>query len=429
MESEVNRARTPIRIALAGRLTGPKGTLARRLLRDVFPRFPAVQFVVFGGPVDQSIRDLAGPNVKLTGWVTDLADRLRGMDLVIGSGRVALEAMQSGVPVLAVGEARHVGFIAPDTFPEARRTNFGDCEHGAAPDIDAVTTDIARFVAGFRPETKSYSTLLTEYEADTVAGAVENVYQEARLERCLSGRSIPVLCYHRVVATPPTGSRANIYVTRDVFERQLGQLARRGFTTITFSDLLDSGKLPKRPIILTFDDGYRDNHEHLLPLLEAHAQRAVIFALGDRRIRSNVWDSAAGEPEAALMSDAELRACHASGLLEIGAHGLTHRPLPELSDKALDEELHGSKAALENVLGTPVRAFAYPFGAWGERERRAVKRAGYGFGIATDKGRPLAVDRYAIARRLIFPSTNGFGFWKKSSSWYPGYRRLLGRPA
>ncbi|MGH8226147.1 MAG: polysaccharide deacetylase family protein [Gammaproteobacteria bacterium] len=254
-------------------------------------------------------------------------------------------------------------------------------------------------------------------------------HDEVLLKARLGRRALPILCYHRVVPEALPGATINIHVTRGALARQLAQLHRRRMTPITFADLLGDKPLPRRPVILTFDDGYRDNHNHLLPLLEEYDARAVIFALGDRGIRSNVWDSEYGEPPVPLMSDAELRACHASGRVEIGSHGLTHRKLPELSTEDLEHELAASKSALENLIGAAVHAFAYPYGEWGPRERAAVARAGYVFGIATDRGAPLTHNRYAVARRIMFPNTTAFGFYKKTSGWYPHYRRLLGRSA
>lgn len=411
-------------------MTGPKGALAHRLVTEVFPDFPDMRFVVVGEPVGETLRSAAKPNVSFRGWIYDLPGFFAGVDLVIGSGRVALEAMQSGVPVLAVGEARHIGFIDSETFEEARRTNFGDCDLNAGPDIGAVVRDLARFAAGFRPNTAHYPDWLRGYSWDRVAPNVEKLYREALLERRLTGiRGVPILCYHRVVARVPEGSRANIHVTRETLASHLEMLNRRGRQSITFSDLLGDKPLPRRPVILTFDDGYRDNHQHLLPLLDTYGHRAVVFALGNRKLRENTWDIAEGEPRVALMSDAELRACCASGLVEIGAHGLNHRRLPGLPGPDVDEEIRGSKAALEDLLAVPVCAFAYPYGEWSKRESECVASAGFSFGIATDRGKPLDVDRFAAGRRLIFPTTDRFGFWKKTSKWYPRYRHIVGRTA
>ncbi len=248
------------------------------------------------------------------------------------------------------------------------------------------------------------------------------------IRRRLGGRALPILCYHRVLPEPPPRGTLRIHVTCDMLERHLRQLARRRMTTITFGDLLADRPLPKRPVMLTFDDGYRDNREHLLPLLEKYDARATIFALGDRALATNRWDCEPGESEAAaLMNDTELRACTASGRIEIGSHGLAHRHLRQLGDTELMQELEASKATLEAVTRMSITSFAYPWGEYGPREREAVRRAGYAFGIATDRGQPLAADRYAAARRIVFPSTGAFGFYKKTSTWYPRYRRLLGR--
>ncbi len=418
-----------LRIAFIGRLTGPKGKLAERLITEVFPHFPTIAFTVAGGPLTAKWRALAGPNVTLAGWLENVTDFAEQMDLVIASGRTAIEVMHAGTPLLAAGEARYVGFVTRDRFAEAQRTNFGDCEHGADMDFTAIVRDLARFHAGYRFDTACYPDLLADYSGVRVAAAIEQVYDAARMERRLGRRALPILCYHRVVPEAPANSKINIHVTRDALARQLAQLRRRGMTPITFADLLGSEPLPRRPVILTFDDGYRDNHECLLPLLEEYDARAVIFVLGDRDLRTNVWDSEYGAPPVPLMSDAEVRDCHASGRIEIGSHGLTHCNLLELSAEALEHELAASKSALETLIDAPVRAFAYPYGYWSARERDAVARAGYTFGITTDHGTPFIHDRYAIARRIVFPNTSNFGFYKKTSRWYPRYRRLLGRPA
>jgi peptidoglycan/xylan/chitin deacetylase (PgdA/CDA1 family) len=243
----------------------------------------------------------------------------------------------------------------------------------------------------------------------------------------LAGLDLPVLCYHRVVPAAQADACSTIHVTCEALDKQLRQLRLRGMTPITFADLIADAPLPKRPVMLTFDDGYRDNHDYLLPLLEKHDARAVVFALGDRGLATNRWDRDSDMPRAALMNDVEVQACVASGRIKIGSHGLTHRCLSELDDSALDEELRTSKTQLESLTEQPVLAFAYPWGKWNAREREAVARAGYQFAVATDHGKSFAEDRLAIARRIMFPRTTDFGFYKKTSRWYPRYRRLFGR--
>lgn len=242
-------------------------------------------------------------------------------------------------------------------------------------------------------------------------------------------RHLPILCYHRVVSEEQAGGHSNIHVTPGQLDRQLRQLRHRRMTPVTFADLAGDRPLPERPVILTFDDGYRDNYEHLLPLLEAHDACAVIFALGDRSLRTNAWDRGTWMAQAPLMNDAQLRACAESGRIEIGSHGLAHRHLRELDDNALEQELRESKRSLEIITGQAVTSFAYPWGEWDERVSACVARTGYLVAVATDHGTTLEDNPYAAARRIIFPTTSRFGFYKKTSGWYRRYRHLMGRPA
>ena len=96
-----------------------------------------------------------------------------------------------------------------------------------------------------------------------------------------------------------------------------------------------------------------------------------------------------------------MRALHAAGI-EIGSHGATHRALPSVSDTELDDEVRGSKAALEDVTGAPVVSFCYPYGAFDDRSVEAVRKAGYRAatvirgGISPDLSDPLRLKRVAV---------------------------------
>src|SRR5208282_3789217 len=109
-----------------------------------------------------------------------------------------------------------------------------------------------------------------------------------------------VLMYHRVTEGPVQGSKYNVFITKDNLRKHLDSLHARGFETVTFGDFLNR-KLPKKPIVLTFDDGYEDSYRNLLPLLREHKMKAVVYVLGDRKHKTNFWDAAQGEPEAALL--------------------------------------------------------------------------------------------------------------------------------
>ena len=94
-----------------GRFTGPKGELAEQIINKIAPEFPDVRFTMVGGPVNKALSASVPANVELTGFVADIQPYLQRATAVIGAGRVALEAMQAGKPILAVGENNYHGWI------------------------------------------------------------------------------------------------------------------------------------------------------------------------------------------------------------------------------------------------------------------------------------------------------------------------------
>lgn len=418
-----------VKVAWIGRLTGPKGDIAYRVMTDVAPRFPQVQFTVIGGPVTDKFTTGAPANVAFTGFVADVSERMKRHDLVIGSGRVALEAMRAKVPLIAVGESCYIGAINDQTIAQAKATNFGDCDLPQPIDYQRLVSDLRHFID--HPEsfgTAEFAAYLGDYDEEHVFRQTMDVYREANLDRYLRRFvEVPVLMYHRVVEQRLTNSKFNVYVTASEMDSQLASLISRGFQPVTFTDLHHGVRVPK-PVILTFDDGYEDNHAVLLPLLKKHRAKAVIYALGDRNLRDNAWDVVKGEPSAPLMTDGQLRDCHESGLVEIGSHGMTHRRLPDLTDDPSRQEIVAAKAQLEGVIGAPVISFAYPYGAYGDREVGYVREAGYCFGIGTVNG-PLSLwkDPFRIRRITIFPGTRPLEFWKKTSGYYLRYCRFKGK--
>ncbi len=414
------------RVAWIGRLTGPKGDIAEKIISQVAPVFSEVQFTIVGGPISDEYQSKLGDNVTLTGFVKDVNEIFKQNDLVIGAGRVPVEAMRFGLPVIAVGENRYVGPVNEETIAIAKATNFGDCDRLTAWDVQQLIDDLSAIVSG---ETifplEQYAEFVDDYRLDHVYPQVMDVYRQACIDAALRRfREIPVLTYHRVLQQAPQGSKFNVYVAAAELDQQIANLKQRGFEFVTFKDIAD-GARPKKPVILTFDDGYEDNYLNLLPLLKKHQAKTVVYALADRSLINNHWDMAKGEPEAALMSDAQLLECHQSGLVEIGSHGLRHQHLPELTDDEARQEITDSKQVLETLLGDEVVSFAYPYGDYEDREAELVREAGYCFGVATVSGPIKMTDDLMRVRRItMFPNTSKSKFWKKTSGWYLRYCKL-----
>ena len=417
------------RVAWIGRLTGPKGEIAHKIITQVAPVFPDVQFTIVGGPVTEEYRSIATDNVTLTDFVKDVNEIFKQNDLIIGAGRVPVEAMRFGLPVIAVGENRYIGPINDETIALAKATNFGDCDQLSAWSTPQLIYDLHSIISGeVELPLANYPDYVADYRIDHVYPQVMDVYRQARIDAVLQPfKEIPVLTYHRVLTRSPQGSKFNIYVSVEELESQIMSLKQRGFEFVTFKDLAE-GVRPKKPAILSFDDGYEDNYQNLLPLLKKHNAKAVIYALADRAVRNNCWDMNKGEPEAPLMNDAQLLECHQSGLIEIGSHGLRHQHLPQLSDDEVRQEVFDSKLVLEKLLSDEVVSFAYPYGDYGDREAELVREAGYCFGVATVSGPvKMADDLMRVRRITMFPNTKASKFWRKTSGWYLRYCKIKGK--
>jgi peptidoglycan/xylan/chitin deacetylase (PgdA/CDA1 family) len=120
--------------------------------------------------------------------------------------------------------------------------------------------------------------------------------------------------------------------------------------------------LPSRPVVLTFDDGFRNLLDHAVPVLKNCGFRATVFAVAGHLGKMNDWPGQPSElPHYPLLSSTELVTLAGHGI-EIGAHSVTHRYLTLLPADEARRELRESKRILEQILGIPVTSFAYPYG-------------------------------------------------------------------
>jgi peptidoglycan/xylan/chitin deacetylase (PgdA/CDA1 family) len=194
----------------------------------------------------------------------------------------------------------------------------------------------------------------------------------------------------------------------DSMRTQLRLLTGKGYVGLTASEAEQrrrAGTLPRRSVVVTFDDAYAST---LLakPLLDEHGYPATVFvatAFGDGS-RPLAWegiDQWLGGPHAH-----ELQPLDWDGLeklaehgWEIGSHTVTHPSLPSLDDEALERELVGSREAIVARLGR-CDTIAYPYGAADDRVARAARAAGYTAGLtltsAHDRDEPLLRPRTGL---------------------------------
>jgi peptidoglycan/xylan/chitin deacetylase (PgdA/CDA1 family) len=212
--------------------------------------------------------------------------------------------------------------------------------------------------------------------------------------------SVPILMYHAVAENPSAATR-RLSVTPRSLDEQIAFLVDRGFTGMTFSDLADAfetGKaLPKRPVVLTFDDGYADFARAAWPILRRYDFPATVFVTTGWI--SDAGPRAAGTPLDRMLSWAQVRELGAAGI-EVGAHSHSHPELDQIADVTLREELCVGLALIEDCIGAPVRALAYPFGYSSPRVRLAARAAGYRCAAAVRNVRATPSDDIFMLPRL-----------------------------
>lgn len=230
------------------------------------------------------------------------------------------------------------------------------------------------------------STELAEPEVRTVKAA-EPPLEVARhmVWNGVSDR-LPILAYHRV-AESGSEALAPYRVTPAAFEEQLCYLRDHGYRSVDLADwsqhVVFGGALPRDSVLITFDDGYRDFKQNAWPLLQRYGFSAMVFLVADRIGGSNTWDHK--HERLPLLDWREIRQLQAEGVT-FGSHTATHRWLPSLSWPRAVAELRRSKDVLEQGLGAPVDAIAYPWGAFNKPIQLFAGACGYELGLSTAQG-------------------------------------------
>ncbi len=235
-------------------------------------------------------------------------------------------------------------------------------------------------------------------------------------------RPVRVLCYHSISDLRGAGTLEPYGVPPGRFRRQLKLLASY-FNFIDaeeFRRFLEGGGVPRRALLLTFDDGLRDLADAALPTLRELHLPAVAFAVTGLVGRTNEWSSQHERTPLALLDADGLRTLTHNDLA-IGAHTRTHRPLSGLPTEEASEEINGSIADLEALsVGRP-SFLAYPYGAYDAAAKRIAADAGLSGAFTTERGlaRP-GVDPYQIPRIEILRGDRGLRFlWKVAAPGGP----------
>lgn len=192
---------------------------------------------------------------------------------------------------------------------------------------------------------------------------------------------VPILMYH-YISVPPADAdvyRVDLSVPPDLFAAHLDRLQAEGYTTISLYQLLahltQGLPLPEKPVVITFDDGYRDTYENAFPLLRAHGMTATFFVITDfideQRPLYLSWDMA--------------REMLTAGM-SIESHSRNHFTLKGQDDDYLVWQALGSLETLQYELGVRPRFISYPAGDYDQRTIDVFKSANYWAGLTTEQG-------------------------------------------
>jgi len=200
-----------------------------------------------------------------------------------------------------------------------------------------------------------------------------------------SKSSIRILMYHSVGGNPED-HRLAIRVPFNNFKDQIHEIKKDGSAVVTVSEAIKrlSVNLSEKFLVITFDDGFKDNIISAAPGLNGLNLKATFFittGLIDGRIKKHWTNGLLRE----YMDWNDIINLSAMGY-EIGSHMLGHRDLRALNNQDLIKELRGSKEVIEDRIQKPVRVFSYPYGGVNKKVVEAARNVGYIGGCSSLRG-------------------------------------------
>ena len=248
------------------------------------------------------------------------------------------------------------------------------------------------------------------------------------LSKLWSRGQVRILCYHSVCDLPETKDCMDtLNVSPTVFDQQMAFLSKNGFNVITMDQFIDykyeNRKYPPKTVIITFDDGYRNNYINAFPILEKYNLKATFFVvtgdidsdkifhwlkLGVQSLshyrenkqywlpldRQNILDMSAHD------------AC-------FGSHTDSHCRLREIDKNKAVNELKISKECLEEILSKPVRCFSYPHGDMSNSVKSLVKAAGYSAAVSIMAGSNTLKSDFFELRRIAISGQDSYAEFKR----------------
>jgi len=209
-------------------------------------------------------------------------------------------------------------------------------------------------------------------------------------------RGVPILMYHVIQAPTASTPLPGLYVAPSVFAAQMRWLAHHHFHAVTLQQAYDywhGGPLPSHPVVISFDDGFRNQYTKALPIL-AHHHWPGTLNLALSHLAQPGWG----------LGPRMIKAMIRNGW-EIDSHTMTHASLPGLPPDQLRYQVAHSRVVLQKRFDVPVDFFCYPAGAYNSTVIAAVRRAGYQGATSTQPGFARWDDPWTLNRIRMTNST------------------------
>jgi peptidoglycan/xylan/chitin deacetylase (PgdA/CDA1 family) len=229
----------------------------------------------------------------------------------------------------------------------------------------------------------------------------------ARIVVRLSMR-LRILAYHAIADLGDDPRLAEYGVPPRLFEEQLDALLAAGWSFVdldaALAALAGEEDLPRKALLLTFDDAYADLLEAGCPILVERGLPGVVFVVAGKLGGTNEWDYRIRARPLDLLDADGLRAVIAQGI-EVGSHTVSHRPLPKVPEVELEEEIAGPATLLEEAGLPRPRTFSYPYGEWSPEIAAVARDAGYEASFTIEPGVATRdSDRHALPRIEVLAS-------------------------
>ena len=236
--------------------------------------------------------------------------------------------------------------------------------------------------------------------------------------------NIPILMYHQIDAPPPRGTPLRgLVVAPSSFAWQMRMLKLMGYKGLSMRDLEPylKGEKSGKVVGITFDDGYRNNVENALPVLQQQGFTATCYGVSNLIGGTNSWDRGI-VAEKPLMSLQDWQRWYDAGM-DVGSHTRTHAKLTELQGNEARAQIADSKRELEQAISCEVRHFCYPYGWHRPEHQQMAREAGYATATTTHRGRVQpGADPYTLRRIMVARATNPLQFFLKVATAYEDRR-------